>query len=169
MRLRRLELIIIGVTLAFLVFLGGYFTGLKNPVNVIPASAVSKDPLPQSPDGSDKTGAASGAPSATHATPPVVAPSVVNPESPDATAPEATTPGATEPPATPAVNDGRININTASKSELMDLPGIGSVLAERIVEYRNKNGYFAKTEDLRKVSGIGSKRFEAIQDKIKTG
>jgi competence protein ComEA len=64
---------------------------------------------------------------------------------------------------------GRININTASRSELMDLPGIGSSLSERIVDYRNTHGSFRTIEDLRRVSGIGEKRFEAIMNRITVG
>jgi competence protein ComEA len=59
-----------------------------------------------------------------------------------------------------------ININTASNKELDVLPGIGPALAQRIVDYRMKNGSFKTKEDILKVSGIGSKRFEALKDKI---
>jgi competence protein ComEA len=51
----------------------------------------------------------------------------------------------------------------------MDLPGIGSVLASRIVDYRRQHGDFARVEDLRNVSGIGEKRYEAIYDKVTVG
>jgi len=69
----------------------------------------------------------------------------------------------------PKDSDGRININTASQSELMDLTGIGKVTAERIIDYRSKNGPFAKIDDLMKVSGIGQKKYDAIKDKITVG
>jgi len=69
----------------------------------------------------------------------------------------------------PKEGDGKININLASQSELMDLPGIGTVLASRIVDYRRENGDFSWIEDIRNVSGIGEKRYEAIQDKITVG
>jgi competence protein ComEA len=64
---------------------------------------------------------------------------------------------------------GLININTASQSELESLPGIGPTLAQRIIDYREKNGYFQKIEDIKKVSGIGDKKFEAIKDLITVG
>jgi len=66
-------------------------------------------------------------------------------------------------------NSNLININTASQKELEELPGIGPTLAQRIVDYREKNGYFQTIEDIKKVSGIGDKKFEAIKDLITVG
>lgn len=60
----------------------------------------------------------------------------------------------------------KININTAGLEELKSLPGIGDVLAERIIEYRNANGPFKKIEDIMNVEKIGPKTFENIKDKI---
>jgi competence ComEA-like helix-hairpin-helix protein len=60
----------------------------------------------------------------------------------------------------------RININTASASELEALPGIGKGLAERIIEHRQKYGPFAKPEHLIMVRGISEHRFQAIRDQI---
>lgn len=62
-----------------------------------------------------------------------------------------------------------ININTASKEELETLPGIGKVLSQRIIDYRRTNGYFKSIDEIKKVSGIGEKRFEAIKDLITVG
>lgn len=61
----------------------------------------------------------------------------------------------------------KININNATKEELETISGIGPALAERIIEYRNKNGKFKSIEDLKNVSGIGDKKFENIRNKIK--
>ncbi len=61
---------------------------------------------------------------------------------------------------------GKININICAEEELLTLPGIGPVLARSIVDHREKNGPFGGIEELRYVSGIGEKRFEAIREYI---
>ena len=58
--------------------------------------------------------------------------------------------------------DQPININTASKDELVKLPGIGEAMAERIVLYRDENGPFASVDQLTNVKGIGKKKLERI-------
>ena len=60
----------------------------------------------------------------------------------------------------------KININLASQDELMELEGIGSVLAERIVQYREERGPFECPEDIMKVKGIGPKKCEKNRDRI---
>ena len=64
------------------------------------------------------------------------------------------------------VNDGKININTASKELLMEINGIGESLATRIVEYRTQNGPFESIEEIVNVSGIGQKKLENMRDMI---
>ncbi|VBB06110.1 helix-hairpin-helix motif [Lucifera butyrica] len=63
-------------------------------------------------------------------------------------------------------NDARININTAEKAALDNLPGIGPSLAERIVKYRQANGAFGELTDLKKVPGIGDAKYNRLKDKI---
>lgn len=55
-----------------------------------------------------------------------------------------------------------IDINTATKEDLVKLPGIGEAMAERIIMYREENGRFASTDDLAKVKGIGKKKLAQI-------
>lgn len=61
---------------------------------------------------------------------------------------------------------GKVNINTATREELMGLTGIGKARAEDIITYRQEKGYFQTIEDIMKVPGIKDKAFEKIQDDI---
>lgn len=60
---------------------------------------------------------------------------------------------------TAAAPAATVNVNTASVAQLETLPGVGKATAERIVEYRQKNGNFKKVEDLMNVRGVGEKSF----------
>ena len=61
--------------------------------------------------------------------------------------------------------NGLININTASKDQLMEITGIGEVTADKIIEYR-KNNRFKSIEDIMNVSGIGNAKFESMKSEI---
>lgn len=61
---------------------------------------------------------------------------------------------------------GKVNINKADVTELSTLNGIGPALSQRIIDHRNSNGAFKDINDLKNVSGIGEKKFEAIKDYI---
>jgi competence protein ComEA len=65
-----------------------------------------------------------------------------------------------------AENPGKINLNKATVEELSQLKGIGMRFAERIVQYRDKNGPFKNVEDLLNVQGIGPKILETNKDRI---
>jgi comEA protein len=59
-----------------------------------------------------------------------------------------------------------ININTASAQELEQLPGVGKVIAERIVAYREQNGRFKRREEVMMVNGISERKYEEIRSMI---
>lgn len=59
----------------------------------------------------------------------------------------------------PAAEQATLNLNSATADQLAALPGIGPKVAERILEYRTKNGGFKKIEELMNVKGIGEKSF----------
>ena len=61
---------------------------------------------------------------------------------------------------------GLVNINTASLAELESLPGVGEITAQRIISDRQANGSFKTIEDLKRVSGIGDKKFESLSGLI---
>ncbi|MDP3999987.1 MAG: helix-hairpin-helix domain-containing protein [bacterium] len=63
-------------------------------------------------------------------------------------------------------SDGLININTATASELENLPGVGEVTAKKIIDYREAFGPFESAEELMEVSGIGEKTFEKMRDQV---
>ena len=65
-----------------------------------------------------------------------------------------------------AEDSGRINLNKASVAELTQLKRVGQKYAQRIVDYREKNGPFTKREDVMNVQGIGSKTYELNKDLI---
>ncbi len=64
-------------------------------------------------------------------------------------------------------NLGIVNINTANKEQLQNLPGIGESTANKIITYREENGKFKTIEDIKNVSGIGDAKFETIKKYIK--
>ncbi len=67
------------------------------------------------------------------------------------------------------VSAGRININTATATELDTLPGIGPTTAQAIVDYRLEHGDFQAIQDIQKVPGVGPATFEDIRDYITIG
>ncbi|MFD0968285.1 ComEA family DNA-binding protein [Plantactinospora endophytica] len=61
---------------------------------------------------------------------------------------------------------GKVNLNTATVAQLDALPGVGPVLAQRIVAHRDEHGGFRSVADLRQVTGIGDARYEDLKDLV---
>jgi len=65
-----------------------------------------------------------------------------------------------------STEEKKINLNTASKNELTSLPGIGEGIAEQILLYREERGKFTTVDELKKIKGIGPKKFEKIEPHV---
>jgi len=170
MRLRRIEFIAIALTFAFICFMGGYFAGSRGSVSIVAVESRSGEIQQYVVPETSKAGPAvtSDAPPApgSEGSPEVTETGGSVPAGITDNNTAAAAPSGGETAGALRGGDGRININIASRAELMDLPGIGEVLAGRIVDYRNQYGAFSDIVDIKKVSGIGEKKFEAIKDRI---
>ena len=62
--------------------------------------------------------------------------------------------------------EDKVNINKADSSKLQTVPGIGPATAQKIIEYREKNGRFSSVDELKNVSGIGDKTLENMREYI---
>ncbi|HMS25526.1 MAG TPA: helix-hairpin-helix domain-containing protein [Acidimicrobiia bacterium] len=74
--------------------------------------------------------------------------------------------GDTDTKTSSAQSSGKINLNTATQSEIETLPGVGPTLGAAILSYRSQHGSFSSIADLRKVKGIGDKRFSDLKDLV---
>ncbi|WP_241996319.1 ComEA family DNA-binding protein [Kribbella antiqua] len=82
-------------------------------------------------------------------------------------APTTTGPGpATSTPANPSTNTP-VDLNTATLAQLDALPGVGPVLAQRILDYRTENGPFTTIDQLQEIPGVGPKKFESLKSHVR--
>ena len=72
-------------------------------------------------------------------------------------------------PRSPVEADGRLDLNAATQEELESLPGIGPVLARRILQYREDHGGFTAVSELLEVEGVGEKIYQKIANEVKVG
>lgn len=70
------------------------------------------------------------------------------------------------PAVVPGTSNGKVNINSADAAALETLPRVGPAMAARIIAWREANGGFTSVDDLRSVSGIGDRTFDALKDLI---
>jgi competence protein ComEA len=75
-------------------------------------------------------------------------------------------PGNLSPTTSAGPTAGKISLSQADKKQLESLPGIGPALADRILEYRTKQGGFKTIDELKKVSGIGDAKYNTLKDKV---
>lgn len=137
--------VLLSVTLAFAAFIGGFYLGRNTGGQTIEISAFS----------------ATTAPTSTAAPTPLTSNST----------PTGTEAGGTVPIDSPTTSPTQpitfpININTATLEELVLIPYIGPVLAQRILDFRNEIGSFQHIDDLLDVKGIGSKTLDKIREYI---
>ncbi|MCL2306459.1 MAG: helix-hairpin-helix domain-containing protein [Planctomycetaceae bacterium] len=71
-------------------------------------------------------------------------------------------------PGSPPPPKLQVNLNTADEAELLLLPGVGAILAKRILEYRTQHGPFQRNEDILLIQGIGPKKAEKILPMLKS-
>ncbi|MEV6286538.1 ComEA family DNA-binding protein [Kribbella sp. NPDC051770] len=78
-----------------------------------------------------------------------------------------TTTTAPPPPTAPNAQSTTVNLNTATLDQLDDLPGVGPVLAQRILDYRTEHGRFTTIDQLQEVSGVGTKKYEDLKPHVR--
>lgn len=175
---KKAEIAIAALAVMFICFALGYFTGRRSVpsgVSILPGTVVVT-PAEVSADDSAIAAATESVPTPKPETPSPDAadtpsPPVEAPEAPTATPqsePDTPTPEMSDAPAAEPhyTDDGLLRINYATQKELETLPGIGEVLASRIVEYREKNGSFSRLSTLKAINGIGDARYNAIKDLV---
>jgi competence protein ComEA len=74
--------------------------------------------------------------------------------------------GAAEPPAPGGTTGGTVDLNSATVAQLDGLPGVGPVTAQRIVDWRTRNGRFSRVDQLREIDGIGERKYAQLRELV---
>lgn len=146
MRITKAEIIAISVTLVLLSLMVGFFLGRNTTEHAVVVEAASPEP--------------SEAVETLVASAPVSVQEEIEPTSMEEES---------LVEETAVETSGLLDLNTATALELETLPGIGEVLAQRIVDYREEIGGFTTLEELKNVEGIGDKKFEALESLVEVG
>ena len=81
--------------------------------------------------------------------------------------PQAGTPTTAASRAGPSAGNAQLDLNTATPAQLEELPGVGPVLAQRIIDWRTEHGRFTSVNELQEVSGVGEKKFESLKPHVR--
>lgn len=82
---------------------------------------------------------------------------------------EAPAAGAGEPTAATVTAGGKVDLNSATVAQLDGLPGVGPVTAQRIVDWRTRNGRFSRVDQLREIDGIGERKYAQLRELVVAG
>ena len=174
---KRAEIAIAALAVMFICFSLGYFTGrrsIPSEVSISTGTVIVTPAIAQTDDAVSHAAASLPPTVASDFTPTASAPPLtpeISDEPSEAQPTEVTEIEAETPEPTPVgephyTADGLLRINLATQKELETLPGIGEVIASRIIEYRTQNGPFSRLSTLKVIKGIGDSRYDGIKDLV---